>query len=260
MTNASDRPSGDLESELHRRYTQAFEQYANLTKAFMSQWQSAAAAGTGFAPAAAPAMAMPDIAKTLSDWFQKSIVGSGADLSQAWTRFAGAAGVAPFGLPGAAKPDSSAPRSSPMEELLRQQEQIARRMFELGAQCQRLQTQLSAHWAGVGQSAAQSFLASFPASPPAGMGDPAQWPQKMYAAWIDNAEKAYQQAARGGEYLQLLGSLTNAANAFKAEQNSLLELWAKFFDHPTRAELNALNQQVRELREEVRALRQATPR
>ena len=42
MTNAHDRPAGDLESELHRRYSQAFEQYANLTKAFMSQCLKAA--------------------------------------------------------------------------------------------------------------------------------------------------------------------------------------------------------------------------
>lgn len=84
MTNTSDRPASELESELHRRYTQAFEQYANLTRAFMDQWQKAGGAVPGPAPAA------PDLAKTLSDWFQRSVLG--ADPSQAWARFAGLAG------------------------------------------------------------------------------------------------------------------------------------------------------------------------
>jgi hypothetical protein len=238
-----------LEAELHRRYSQAFEQYANLTKAFMSQWQGSAGAATAAPP---PVMGMPDITKTLSDWFQKSIVGSGADLSQAWTRFAGTAplGAMPGTLAGAAA------GASPLEQLLKQQEAIARRLFELAAQCQRLQSRLAAHWASVGQSAAQNFLGAMQTGAPAAA-DPAQWPQKIYAAWIDNAEKAYAQAARGAEYLQLLGALTNAANAFKAEQNALMELWAKYFDHPTRSELDALNQQVRELSEQFRQWRRA---
>lgn len=234
MTNSKDNAREDFEAELHRRYSQAFEQYANLTKAFMSGLPGAAAA-------AAPPV---DFSKTLSDWFQKSLVGPGADVAQFWSRFTQ--------MPGAA-----APAASPMDALLSKQEGIARRLFELAGQCQRLQSQLSAHWAKVGQAAAQSFTAAMPSAAksfPAGS-DPSQWPQQVYTAWIENAEKAYTQAAQGAEYVQLLASLSNAAHAFKAEQGALMELWAKFFDHPTRAELDALNTQVRELREQVRQLR-----
>jgi len=285
MTNTNDRPASDLESELHRRYTQAFEQYANLTRAFMDQWQKA-----GGTAAPGPAPAAPDLAKTLSDWFQRSVVG--ADPSQAWARFAGlaggpasaagepaggkAAGSGGFGagaagagglgggFPGGwgsgAAGTAPASGSTPLEQTLRQQEQVARRLFELGAQCQNLQTQLASHWAAVGQRTAQNFLsglqgtAGWPGAAAAGS-DPAQWTQKLYGAWIDTAEKAYQEAARGAEYVQLLASLTNAANAFKAEQNRLVELWATFFDHPTRSELDALQREMRELREELRELR-----
>ena len=242
MTNAHDRPAGDLESELHRRYSQAFEQYANLTKAFMSQWQGAAA-GT---PPSDPAQRTQTTAVRRGG--QACSPRSAADQSQTRARFAG------VGMANPGAPSGPAAGASPLEQLLKQQEQIARRLFELAAQCQRLQSQLSAHWAAVGQSAAQNFIGSMQAgaAPPS---DPSQWTQKLYSAWIDNAEKAYAQAARGAEYVQLLGALTNAANAFKSEQNALMELWAKFFDHPTRTELDALNQQLRELREQVSELR-----
>ena len=236
MTNSKDDAREDFEGELHRRYSQAFEQYANLTRAFMS----------GFPGAAAPAAPPVDFTKTLSDWFQKSLVGPGTDVAQFWSRFTQ--------MPGTAATPTAA---SPMDALLSKQDAIGRRLFELAGQCQRLQNQLSAHWAKVGQTAAQSFASAMPSAAksfPVGS-DPTQWPQQIYTAWIENAEKAYAQAAQGAEYVQLLASLSNAAHAFKAEQGALMELWAKFFDHPTRAELDALNTQVRELREQVRQLR-----
>ena len=236
MTNTNDKPRNDLEGELHRRYAQAFEQYANLTRAFMSQWPNAPA----------PTVPPVDFTKTLTDWFQKSIVGTGADPAQFWTRFSGIQNAS-----------ASSAGTSPLNTLLAKQESIARRLFELAGQCQRLQTQLSAHWASVGQTAAQSFAASMPgtAAKFSGGGDPTQWPQQIYAAWIENAEKAYAQAAQGAEYMQLLAAITNTANAFKAEQGELMELWGKFLDQPTRSELDALNLQVRELREQLREFR-----
>lgn len=243
MTNGPDGRSTDVEGELHRRYTQAFEQYANLTRAFMNQWQAGAASPATPSAGASAAGNATDITRTLSDWFQKSILGTAADPAAAWARFAGAMAPASGAAAGA----------NPLEHLLRQQEAITRRLFELGAQCQRLQGQLGQHWAAVGQDAAQRFLGSMQGGA-APAGDPAQWTQKLYSAWIDNAEKAYREAARGADYVNLLASLTNAANAFKSEQNALVELWAKFFDHPTRRELDELHQEVRDLREELRKL------
>ena len=247
MTNSTDRGASELESELHRRYSQAFEQYATLTRGFMDQWQKAAGGFAGAAGSLPGMVPTPDIARTLSDWFQRTVLGSAADPAKAWSQWAGLAS----GLPGAAAPAGG---GTPLEQALQQQEQVARRLFELAAQCQRLQTQLAAHWASVGQRTAQNFLGSLQGSADAST-DPSQWPQKLYGAWIDMAEKAYQESARGAEYVQLMASLTNAANAFKAEQNRLVELWAKFFDHPTRSELDALQRELRDLRAELRELR-----
>jgi hypothetical protein len=231
----------NLESELGRRYAQAFEQYANLTQAFVRQW----------APAGDPAAAAKQTAEltdTLSRWFQVSIVGEGTDLTQHWNRFAAALGVPSLAPPGT---------PSPLDALLVKQEQISRRLFELAAECQRLQSQLSLHWASVGRLAAQRFAAQYPAPPPSA---DANWARQIYAQWIDIAEKAYTEAAHGTEYALLIAKLTNAAHAFKAEQAALMEIWAKHWNLPTRSELDALNLQIKELRQQVRELRkQADP-
>jgi len=244
MTNSTGRSTEEPGSDLHRLYTQAVDQYANLTRTFMEQWQKSAGTLPG-TPVAPPA---PDLARTLSDWFQRSVLGAGLDPAQAWSRFAG---LPSMGIPA---PEGQGTAAAPLEQTLQQQEQIARRMMELAGQCQRLQSQLASHWAAVGQRTAQQFLVGLQ-GPSAPGTDPSQWAQQMYNAWIDTSEKAYQEAARGAEYAQLLASLTNTANAFKAEQNRLFGIWAKFFDYPTRAEVDDLHRGLRELREQIRAMK-----
>lgn len=244
MTQSTERSPDELGTDLHRLFTQAAGQYANLTRAFVEQWQNTAGSQPG-TPGVPPA---PDLARTLSEWFQRSVLGAGVDPAQAWFRFAG--------LPGMSARESGDPagQAASLEHVLRQQEQTARRMMELAAQCQRLQSQLATHWSAVGQQTAQDFLARMKGATLPGA-DQSQWPQQMYNAWIDTAERAYQEAARGAEYAHLLSSLANAANAFKAEQHQLFEIWARFFDYPTRADIDALHRELREMREQIRSLK-----
>jgi len=226
----------NLQSDLARRYAQAFEQYAMLAQAFVKQW----------APAADPAAAAKqtaDLTDTLSRWFQASIVGEGADLTRHWNGFAAALGIPTLAPPGT---------PSPLDALLVKQEQILRRLFELAAECQRLQSQLSMHWAGVGQLAAQRFAAQHAAPPP---NADASWARQVYGQWIDVAERAYTEAAHGPEYAALIARLTNTVHEFKAEQAELIEIWAKQWNQPTRSELDAVNLQIKELRQQIRELR-----
>jgi len=213
----------NLDEDLSRRYAQAFEQYSNLTQAFLNR--------------------SGDLTGTLSRWFQNSIIGDNTDLAQQWNRFATA-----LGLPAAAAPGVP----SALDVLLAKQAQTAKRLSDLAVECQRLQTQFAQHWAGVGQMAALRFTAQFQPPPPDAGAD---WARQAYAQWIDTAEKAYTEAAHGGEYAALIASLSNAVHAFKAEQAVLMELWARQFNQPTRSEIDALNLQIKELREQVRALR-----
>ena len=161
-----------------------------------------------------------ELAGTLSAWFQSSIGVNGCDLTH-------------HGMPS--------------------QAMHLGRLMELAAQCQSLQSRLAAHWAEVGRSVASAFAADL-APPPPDI-DATQWAARRYAAWIDRAESAYAESARAPRFANLIGELTNALYAFKAEQAALIELWARQFNQPTRSELDALHLQIKELRLEVRELR-----
>ena len=221
----------NLEDDLSRRYSQAFQQYATLTRAFFAQWPP------HLSPAAvSPEARLKDFTDTLSQWFQSSVAGESTDLAQHWNKF-----VSSLGVPGS--------------ELIGKQERISSRLFELAAECQRLQSQLSLHWATVGQTAAQRFAVQLQSSPPEAAASGEEWGRQLYSQWIDAAEKAYTESAHGSDYAALIAGLSNTVHAFKAEQSALMELWARQFNQPTRSEVDALNLQIKELREQIRDLR-----
>ena len=61
-------------------------------------------------------------------------------------------------------------------------------------------------------------------------------------------ESVYAQAARSAAFVQAQAELTNATSQLRSAQRELLEEWAKQFDLPTRAELNSIHQQLRDLK------------
>jgi hypothetical protein len=219
----------NLDADLSRRYGQALEQYSNLTRAFLAQ--------------------ADDLPGILSRWFQNSIVGDSTDLSRQWNRFAAA-----LGLPAAAVAGTGAGIPSALDALLLRQAQTIKRLADLALECQRLQAELAQHWARVGEAAAARFAEHFQPAP-AGAGD--DWARQAYARWIDIAEQAYTEAAHSGGYAALIADLSNSVHAFKVEQAALMDMWARQFNQPTRAEMDALNLQIKELRAEVRELRKA---
>jgi class III poly(R)-hydroxyalkanoic acid synthase PhaE subunit len=81
--------------------------------------------------------------------------------------------------------------------------------------------------------------------------------KSLYDLWIECAEEVYGGVAHSPEYSQLIADLANSSNAVRAEQQRELESWARQFDLPTRAEVNSLHQQVKELRAQLRS--QASP-
>jgi class III poly(R)-hydroxyalkanoic acid synthase PhaE subunit len=78
-------------------------------------------------------------------------------------------------------------------------------------------------------------------APPASM-------KEVYDLWVDSAETVYAQAARGAAFVQAQGELTNSMSRLRSAQRELLEEWAKQFDLPTRAELNSIHKQLRDLK------------
>lgn len=79
-----------------------------------------------------------------------------------------------------------------------------------------------------------------------------------FDAWIDCAEAAFQHAAHSDAYASAQATLLNEYVAARAAQQALLERGAQLAGMPTRAELDALHDAVRQLRREL-AGRSAAP-
>ncbi len=72
--------------------------------------------------------------------------------------------------------------------------------------------------------------------------------KEIYDLWVEAAEGVYAQAARGSAFVQAQAEVTNALSQLRSAQRELVEEWTKQFDLPTRAELNSVHQQLRELK------------
>jgi hypothetical protein len=72
--------------------------------------------------------------------------------------------------------------------------------------------------------------------------------KEVYDLWVESAEGVYAQVARGASFVQAQAELTNALSQLRSAQRELVEEWSKQFDLPTRAELNSIHQQLRDLK------------
>lgn len=77
--------------------------------------------------------------------------------------------------------------------------------------------------------------------------------RELYDLWIECGEDVYAELARSDEYCQLQAALGNASVRLRAGQQKILERGLKHFDLPTRAELNSVHRELRELRERFAA-------
>ncbi len=78
--------------------------------------------------------------------------------------------------------------------------------------------------------------------------------KELYDKWVESAESAYRNAAHGAAYMQAQAELSNAMSALRMAQRDMVEEWGKQFDLPSRAELNSLHQQMKQMTDAVRKL------
>lgn len=83
--------------------------------------------------------------------------------------------------------------------------------------------------------------------------------RELYDLWVECGEQVYAKVAHSPAYGKLQAELGNAAMRARSHQQKVLEQGLKQFDLPTRSELNSVHRQLREMREELRALREAGP-
>lgn len=112
-----------------------------------------------------------------------------------------------------------------------------------------LQAQLAQHWTEIASRAAERFTARMRA---AGRNDPtAENALALYEAWVECAEEAYATTVRKEDFSQLQAQLTNTAMALLLAQRRQAEGLARAWGLPTREEADALQRQIRELRQQL---------
>jgi len=165
---------------------------------------------------------------------------------------AGAMGTNPFAfaagsVPGMAMPGFGAPiPGMPALGPTRESQESMQRLAQLGARCAQAQMQVSAQWNDIIGKALRELGERL--TPKLRSGAAPASMKEVYDLWVDSAETVYAQAARGAAFVQAQAELTNAMSQLRSAQRELLEEWARQFDLPTRAELNSIHQQLRDLK------------
>jgi class III poly(R)-hydroxyalkanoic acid synthase PhaE subunit len=152
-----------------------------------------------------------------------------------------------FGMPGMGGPPGMAGLfNMPALGPAREQQESWQRLLQLGARCTQAQLQLSGQWNDIIGRALRELGERL--APRLTSGTPPGSMKEIYDLWVEAAEGAYAQAARGAAFVQAQAELTNATSQLRGAQRELVEEWTKQFDLPTRAELNSIHQQLRELK------------
>lgn len=163
---------------------------------------------------------------------------------------AGAAFAAAAGFPAGAHSAAAPPWPSgpiPLGPAARVGEEES--AWELLMKLGQLQAQLSRHWGEIAGNAAQRFMArmrtrqSTDLTPESALA--------LYEIWVECAEEAYAETVRREDFSHLQAQLTNTAMALLLAQRSQAEALARAWGLPTREETDALQRQIRELRQRL---------
>lgn len=227
-----------------------WEQYFNLGRAMLQESSGEDGKGADLASRAR------SFAAVMNAWFEQlgAQVGQMANFrtapdAQTWWRTVMQPSAA--WTPGAGVKDA-APQFAALG-LTRERQEAWQKFSRLLAQYQELQTQLAAQWVKIGADTTQKFTERVSATGAAAPGGATASIKSLYDLWIECAEEVYGGVAHSPEYCRLIAELANSSNAVRAEQQRELESWARQFDLPTRAEVNSLHQQVKELRAQLRS-------
>ena len=169
---------------------------------------------------------------------------AGQSYLQAW------AGAASMGE-GAARQFADLLARMPTFGLAREQSETWRELMAAQAECQALEQELRSVWTTV-QTDALALLEKMIRERQPGQGINNY--RELYDLWVECGEKVYAQVAHSEAYAKLQAQVGNAAIKLRAKQQAVIERGLKHFDLPTRAELNTVHKQMRELRERVAAL------
>jgi hypothetical protein len=121
--------------------------------------------------------------------------------------------------------------------------------WELLMKLGQLHSQLAGHWSEIAQSSAQRFTARMSAA-----GGSAVTPERalaLYETWVECAEEAYAVTVRKEDFCRLQAQLANTATALLLAQRRQAEVLARAWGLPTREEADAMQRQIRELKQQL---------
>ncbi|MEZ4660152.1 MAG: poly(R)-hydroxyalkanoic acid synthase subunit PhaE [Caldilineaceae bacterium] len=80
-------------------------------------------------------------------------------------------------------------------------------------------------------------------------------PRQFIDLWVEVGDEEFTKLFQGDAYAQAQGSLVNSSMAFKQQQRTLLEIWLRNNDMPTRSDLDEAHHTIYELRKDMKALK-----
>jgi hypothetical protein len=242
----SDATGASAFSPSFLQFGPAWELYFRLGRAVLQEF------GGGAAKSADIASRAQSFAAVMNGWFEQlgSQLGQQPnfrippDPQQWWQTL-----VHPPGASAAAAASKAAPPTDfAALGLTRERQEAWQKFTRLLAQYQEVQAKMARQWINIGAETTKKFAARVSAADSAS----AASIKGLYDLWIECAEEAYGGVAHSPEYGQLIAELANSSHAVRAAQQREVESWARQFDLPTRAEVNALHQQVKQLRAQLR--------
>jgi len=154
-------------------------------------------------------------------------------------------GAMPGGFPGFSSSAFAGLFNQPALGPAREQQQAWQQLSQVAARCGQAQLAVVNHWNDIIGKSLRELGERL--GPRLKSGATPGSLKEIYDLWVDSAEGVYAQVARNAGFVQAQAELTNALSAMRAAQRELVEEWARQFDLPTRAELNSILQQLREL-------------
>lgn len=161
---------------------------------------------------------------------------------------AGAAFAAAAGFPGATA--GWPPGAVPLGPAAAQGPD-AQSAWDLLMRLGQLQGELARHWSEIAQDSAQRFVTRMRAG--GGADFSSEGALALYETWVECAEEAYGAAVRKEDFCRLQAQLTNTAMALLLAQRKQADALARACGLPTREEADALQRQLRELRQQLDA-------
>lgn len=192
-----------------------------------------------------------------SDWIaqqrkkieESAAARGGRDLAEGFSAFfqnLAQGGSGP--LPGFAAQAAGGQGFGPPLGLMREHEQAWRDLGEAQARYRHVEGELLAQLNAV-QLEALALLEQRVAD------EPVKEMRQLYDLWVECGEEVYARRVRTDAYCKTQAEFANAASDLRLKQQVIVERALRMFDLPTRSEINSVHRQLRELKEQVHALK-----